>query len=76
MGIYASGEITGEYSTAAGWSHGFFRAKDGTIITFDPPGSSEPDAYTFALGVNPSGVIAGWYIDPQFLRYGFLRIRH
>jgi hypothetical protein len=33
MGINASGEITGEYSTAAGWSHGFSRAIDGTIIT-------------------------------------------
>ena len=71
--ISPSGAITGLYSEARG-SHGFLRARDGTFITFDPPGSDEPYSFTIANGIDPAGVIAGWYIDPSFLGHGFLRI--
>jgi hypothetical protein len=66
--------VTGNFFDAAGDLHGFVRANDGTFTTFDPPGSAEPDSYTFANGINAAGVITGWYIDPSFIGYGFLRM--
>jgi predicted membrane protein len=71
--IDPAGTITGSYFGASGF-HGFVRANDGTFTTFDPPGSAEPSSYTFANGINPAGVITGWYIDPSDLGHGFLRI--
>ena len=47
---------------------------DGTFTTFDPAGSEEPYSLTLVNGINPAGVITGWYIDPKFLGHGFLRI--
>jgi predicted membrane protein len=71
--IDPAGTITGFYG-ASGGLHGFVRANDGTFTTFDPPGSAEPAAFTFADGINPAGVITGWYIDPSDIGHGFLRI--
>jgi hypothetical protein len=73
--INPDGTITGNYQEAGGL-HGFIRANDGTFTTFDPPGSNEPGSLTVANGINPAGVVTGWYIDPSFLGYGFLRIPH
>ncbi len=44
-----------------------------TIITFDPPGSSN----TIATAINPAGVITGSYLDPNAsgCLHGFLRAR-
>lgn len=50
-------------------SHGFVRAADGTIATFDPQGSTG----TTALRINDSGTIAGWYDDGNNVAHGFLR---
>jgi hypothetical protein len=55
--INPAGAITGDYFDASGANHGFLRAKDGTITTFDPPGSTG----TFVGGINPSGAITGNY---------------
>ncbi len=50
--------------------HGFVRAPDGTITTFDPPGS----IYTFARAINPVGTIVGGYAEPGYAAWhGFLR---
>jgi hypothetical protein len=72
--ISPAGTITGSFFDTAGGQHGFVRATDGTFTTFDPPGSAEPESYTFANGINAAGVITGWYIDPSFIGYGFLRM--
>jgi hypothetical protein len=71
--IDPAGTITGYFEEAKGF-HGFVRANDGTFTTFDPPGSEEPHSETLSYGINPAGVITGWYIDPSFLGHGFLRI--
>jgi predicted membrane protein len=71
--IDPAGTITGYFQEASGL-HGFVRANDGTFTTFDPPGSEEPSSLTIANGINPAGVITGWYIDPSFIGHGFLRI--
>src|SRR5260370_36173996 len=39
-GINPAGAITGWYFEANFVGHGFLRAPDGTITTFDPPGST------------------------------------
>ena len=49
--------------------HGFLRAPDGTITTFDPPGS----IYTVPTSINPSGAITGYYQDASQGWHGFLR---
>jgi hypothetical protein len=46
------------------------RAKDGTITTFDAPGSTG----TFELAINPAGVITGAFSDASGATHGFLRI--
>src|SRR5438552_15944108 len=43
LGINAGGEVTGDYKDSSGKDHGFVRAADGTITTFDPPGSIGTD---------------------------------
>lgn len=72
--IDPAGAITGNFLAVSGGLHGFVRAGDGTFTTFDPTGSAEPSSYTFANGINPTGVSTGWYIDPSFIGHGFLRI--
>lgn len=47
--------------------HGFVRATDGTITTFDAPNSTS----TYANGINDSGGIVGWYNNSG--KYGFIR---
>ena len=39
FGINPAGAVTGGYIDASGVAHGFVRAKDGTITTFDAPGA-------------------------------------
>jgi hypothetical protein len=54
--------------------HGFLRARDGTITTFDAPEAGTFDGQgTFAFGINPAGVIAGFYVDTSNVYHGFLR---
>jgi hypothetical protein len=55
--INPAGAVTGIYEDSSFSFHGFLRAPDGTFTTFDPLGS----AYTQPYGINPSGVITGYY---------------
>lgn len=51
--------------------------KKPTIATFDAPGAGTgPGQGTFALGLSPSGVIEGYYLDAGNVFHGFLRSRH
>jgi len=59
IGINGFGEIMGYYYDSSGVSHGFLRAPNGTIITFDPQGSTG----TIAWGFNLEGAITGYYSD-------------
>jgi hypothetical protein len=76
--INASGSITGfDYivlSESSVTKHGFLRTPDGTITTFDPPGS----AMTVPLSINKSGAIVGYYSPSSFFETqyftGFLRL--
>src|SRR5262245_19924471 len=67
--INMAGTITGFYVDANG-GHGFLRAPDGTIITFDPLGST----FTVPTAINANRVIAGSYGDASGVFHGFLRI--
>jgi hypothetical protein len=57
--INADGVITGRFGDETGAAHGFIRAIDGTIVTFDPEGS----ASTYPASINDKGAIAGSYYD-------------
>src|SRR5947209_20628851 len=57
-GINDSGWITGGWGYAGG-DHGFLRAPDGTITSFDPPESS----VTYGLCINGKAAIGGHCID-------------
>lgn len=50
--------------------HGFVRAANGTITSFDVPGASQG---IFALSINPMGAITGYYTDASGVNHGFLR---
>jgi hypothetical protein len=77
--ISPDGTITGSYFDSGGLGHGFVRARNGTFITFDPPGvSTVPGLNTAPWGINPAGTTAGWWytnIGPSFFAHGFLRTR-
>ena len=69
-GINLAGTIAGLYADASFVFHGFLRAPDGTITTFDAPGAVNG---TTPSGINPAGAIAGTYSDASFVGHGFLR---
>lgn len=72
--INQAGVITGSYTDANFVSHGFLRAADGTIATFDAPGAGTGMYQgTSAAGISPAGAITGWYTDAIFASHGFLR---
>src|SRR5215470_3547321 len=59
--INPMGTITGDYLGADFTFHGFERAPNGTITTFDAPGAVNG---TFpSAGITPNGTIAGSYAD-------------
>lgn len=57
--------ITGFYTDSSG-SHGFVRARDGTITPLDLGSDTQPQA------INPAGTIVGFYTD-SFGTHGFVR---
>ena len=73
-----AGTIVGEYSDANG-SHGFIRAADGALTTFDVPGAENifgvPDVYnpTHSGSINAAGTVSGLYPDARHVNHGFLR---
>ena len=68
--------IEGYYLDAGNVFHGFVRARQGTITTFDAPGAGTgPGQGTLPESINPSGEITGFYTDSSGLSHGFLRGR-
>jgi hypothetical protein len=54
--------------------HGYLRAPDGTIATFDAPGAGTGATQgTYPSAITPTGIITGYYADAAFLLHGFLR---
>jgi hypothetical protein len=68
------GEITGSY-LVGGTYHGFLRAVDGSITTFDAPGAATTGGTlgTYAISINPHGEVLGQYSDVNYAFHGFLR---
>ncbi|MEX3965159.1 hypothetical protein AB4Y42_23565 [Paraburkholderia sp. EG286B] len=63
--INNAGAVAGYYLDAGFAEHSFLRAPDGTITTFDPPGTAcTPGAFcSTAIGITPGGVVMGSYVD-------------
>lgn len=86
-GINQSGVSTGFFWDSKFVAHSFRRAADGTITTFDAPGSGgetiagflpSPAGIlggqgTYATSINQEGTIAGLYIDSSAVGHGFVR---
>jgi hypothetical protein len=69
------GAITGNYLDANGVWHGFLLSPKGTYTKFDAPGADMTAGDlngTFPAQINLLGVIAGTYIDANFVAHGFL----
>src|SRR6516164_10002331 len=67
--INPAGVIAGRYDTFL-VAHGFVRAHDGIISTFDNPAGAFP---ILPLSINPPGMIVGAYLDAGNVWHGFLR---
>jgi hypothetical protein len=74
--INIAGSVTGLYDVATVpngplIAHGYVRASDGTITTFDPTNSTG----THPSSINDSGVVTGWFTTDaaQSKAYGFVR---
>jgi hypothetical protein len=66
--------ITGDYVDANSVSHGYVRATNGVITTFDAPGAGTGAGQGTTPTYNdPSGGITGYYIDASGVNHGFLR---
>lgn len=66
--IDATNDIAGTWYDSGQIPHGFLRTADGTITTFDPPGSTQTNVYD----MNDSQVIVGSFEDSAGL-HGFIR---
>jgi hypothetical protein len=72
-GINPAGAIAGAYLDASNVSHGFVRARDGAITTFDAPGAGTGSGQgTFPDDINPPGAIVGSFLDASNAFHGFL----
>ena len=69
-GINPAGEVAGDYSdSTCTIGHGYLRMPDGTITTFDPPGSIA----TAPMAINPAGGITGNFFTTGSTVHGFVR---
>src|SRR5260370_35250293 len=76
--INPAGAITGYYVDVNFVGHGFLRATNGTLTTFDAPGAGTTGFLqqgTAPASINPAGAIMGLYIDANTGRHGFLLLR-
>jgi len=69
-GITPAGEITGYYFDGSNVIHGYVRAPDGAITTFDAP---DAGTGTYAVSINPKGQVTGAYADASGVDHGYLR---
>lgn len=66
----------GDYFDADGTDHGFIRNGKGKIRPFDAPGSGTGDGLgTSPAWMNKNRVVAGWFLDDNDVRHGFLMTR-
>jgi hypothetical protein len=77
--INPAGVITGYYFDANFVAHGFLRAPNGTLTTFDPPGYPNNtlaiNSVGNSLAINPAATITGSYVDNiSGYVHGFLRV--
>ncbi|MGA3228142.1 MAG: hypothetical protein ABSC65_30550 [Acidobacteriaceae bacterium] len=75
-GLNITGAVTANYLDGNDVYHGFLRAADGKITTFDAPGAdlnAGDYAGTTPVSLNDLGVVAGYYVDSSFVVHGFLR---
>lgn len=61
LSINEAGTVAGYYVDQSGLTHGFVRYHNGSIATFDVPGS----LLTVALSINTAGVVTGYYEVPS-----------
>jgi len=76
IGMNDEGAITGSYTDAEIVPHGFLRAPNGHIISFDAPGAglgAGLDEGTSPFSINDLGLITGQFQDPSYLIHGFVR---
>jgi hypothetical protein len=85
--VNPSGAVAGTYSdgltilpdgSVLCVTHGFLRARDGTIATFDAPGANTNPLGCFsngtqAVNINPEGIILGTYADTANVNHGYFR---
>lgn len=71
--IDQSGTVVGYYVDQYYVAHGFVRATDGVITTFDVTGAgTEAVQGTFGLANNDQQQITGYYVDSSNLAHGFV----
>jgi predicted membrane protein len=74
VSINTAGTITGTYLDNISLYHGFVRAADGTITTFEATGAGKTGFQgTGAVSINSAGDIAGFYRDASNVTHGFVR---
>jgi hypothetical protein len=73
--INAAGVVTGYFAASSGGAHGFVRAANGTVTTFDAPGVGGSGGFqgTNPTSIDAAGDVAGTYTDTNAARHGFLR---
>jgi hypothetical protein len=72
--INPEGAMTGYLIDASNVFHGYVRAPDGNITTFDAPGAGTGAGQgTFPAGINLFGMIEGNYVDAGNVFHGFVR---
>jgi hypothetical protein len=72
--INPAGAITGYYMDENGAVHGYVRAPDGTITTFDAPGAGTGSGLgTYTWAINPAGTTVGVSQDNNGVYHGLLR---
>ena len=73
VGTYVAANNVGTYVDASFVDHGFVRATDGTITTFEAPGAgSKSGQGTGGVSINADGDVAGFYRDATDVAHGFV----
>jgi len=73
-GLNPLGALTGNYVDANNVSHGYVRAPNGKITTFNAPGAGTAAGEgTTAYAINPRGAITGYFADANMADHGFVR---